>query len=405
MQYRGYEVWISTSENMDEDVPEYHIEEHSNGEYRLVQCFIASESGKAFTVNWQDNNTEPGNLCDYCVKVYIDGKEVDSWREQQHARGYSEGLQVSRSKLRPWVFADLPFTDEEVVLDSEQEQKLSHLGRIDVEIYRLESMRRAKWLNAARSGEPDPGSGQSDLQSYSENALVQIDAVNEETEELKGLHLHQAKLGDSEIAIEEGSTTVLVAVPFGPDDGHPRVTFQFFYLPLEYLQAEGIVPRSISEPEEAENAVRVKREAEDDSSDEDIPLALLARKRRRATTPAKNLSPSGSRPRSTEEPSPPLDPIVPDDPDQAGPPCESGPSDDIKPLENLFMKCEEEIIRIRATCVKKEEDDVDTSQPRPHAEIVKGKMKKAQRHVKRGQKKAKGAGGAKDSVKKEDRRT
>ncbi|KAI0676339.1 hypothetical protein C8Q78DRAFT_1073160 [Trametes maxima] len=398
MKYRGYEVWISTSENMDEDVPEYHVVEHSDGEYRLLRCAIASESGKAFTINWQDNNTEPENLCDYCVNVCIDGKEVDSWREQQHARGYSEGLEVS-GKCRPWMFADIPFTDEEVALNPEQRQKLSHVGSIKVCIYRLESMRRAKWLNATRPGKSDPGTSQSDLQ-YRENALVQIDAVNKETEDLKRLRLHQVKLGDAEIPIEKGSTTVLEAAPFGPDKGRPRVVFQFLYRPLEFLQAEGIVPRSSSEPEEAENVVRVKREAEDSSSDADIPLATPASKRRRVA--ANMPSPSSSGSRSTEEFSQLTEPGAPSEPWASGAPA-SGPSDDVKPLENLRMKCEDETIRLREPCVKKEEGSIDVLQPHSRAEIVKARMKWAQRQL-RHQQRAQDAAAARDNTQEDDRR-
>ncbi|KAK0214254.1 hypothetical protein EDD85DRAFT_963171 [Armillaria nabsnona] len=126
-------AWISVD---DAPLPEFGEEMfHAD---RKVTCWIPSEAGKTFYINWKlEELSEVGCTAGWAS---VDGKCVSA---KLLYSGYDTarvtGVNTSDVTVRPIMFTSLELTDDEELIHG---STLSELGEINIEIWRVERLAR-----------------------------------------------------------------------------------------------------------------------------------------------------------------------------------------------------------------------------------------------------------------------
>ncbi|KAI0716743.1 hypothetical protein C8Q76DRAFT_416341 [Earliella scabrosa] len=189
MLHRGYEVWIADSQQ--QPLPEYDIQVDGDG--KTITCYIPSESGKQFSVQWKDHNGASGH----------------------HTSMKRLGLSTDTpGTYRPFQFAALQTTDDDETLWSGGVSE--KLGTIELKVVHVRpQVRTAKFKPQAFTG---------------------VSSVHERS---KKAGAHCVALGGPQRYPKRHDK--VHTTPIDKRAG-PFVTFVFRYRPAAILQAQGIMP-------------------------------------------------------------------------------------------------------------------------------------------------------------------
>ncbi|KAK0466193.1 uncharacterized protein EV420DRAFT_1510466, partial [Desarmillaria tabescens] len=232
VRFASVSAWISVD---DVPLPEFG-EEVFNAD-RKVACWIPSETGKRFCINWK---YEDSFRVDFATGwVYTDGKFV-AGRVSGPGRNdvCVTGVCTSAVTVRPIMFTSLELTDDEELLHN---STLSELGEIKIDIWYVQKLASIPFRA------PDFG---------------EVGKIHERS---KKAITHCAKAGD-EIPTTKPQTFSDVKKV------NHLVTFTFRYRPLGILQANDIAPPPEPTPASRKRAASphdVVDISDDDSDQED----------------------------------------------------------------------------------------------------------------------------------------
>ncbi|TFK91030.1 hypothetical protein K466DRAFT_483559 [Polyporus arcularius HHB13444] len=174
-----------------------------------VSCWIASESGKEFTVHWGDD-TATATLQ---VLISMDGRICERRAHEKTATGTTYGVEETPGQRRPYQFAPLVLTDDEGVASSKAALS-EKLGVLEV---------------VMRS-----------VDRYVENetyySVGKVSRIGPAHEKSKKAGAHAVSFGDIKAAAPQKSLSTR-----GLKE-EPVAIFRFRYRPLALLQANGIAP-------------------------------------------------------------------------------------------------------------------------------------------------------------------
>ncbi|KAJ7933794.1 hypothetical protein B0H13DRAFT_1951984 [Mycena leptocephala] len=231
LQSQDFSAWI-TIEGVE--AAEYNIEVSEN--QQELSCWIPSEVGKKFTVNWTN------------VSAPVDGHKCGFEAIASETRpitAFMDGIAETDTKTRPFVFAPLELTDDDSYLESASHP---HLGLIKLEIWRV-----------------DVGGGM----APSVIAPPSAHKVHERSK--KGMN-QQIQFG---AAVEHAQvqSAQIRRVGLGP-----LVTFSFKYRSLDLLKANGIAPPT-QRPEKRKASGTPEPESTDKEANTDAEAAAKLRER------------------------------------------------------------------------------------------------------------------------------
>ncbi|KAH8084327.1 hypothetical protein BXZ70DRAFT_957724 [Cristinia sonorae] len=173
-------------------------------------CWIPSEAGEAFRINLSNLS---GDSIE--ARCFIDGRFLSRILVRPGVADYVEGVQITDSAVRPFVFSDVTVIDDENLLIPTT-YNCDKFGTIEVNIHRVIVREEYHW---------DRGQ-----LSYSDPGPI--------PEKSKKAGCHQVSLG--EVATVPSILCADVLMMDKPEK--PRAKFIFRYRPLSILQAEGILP-------------------------------------------------------------------------------------------------------------------------------------------------------------------
>ncbi|THV00538.1 hypothetical protein K435DRAFT_854624 [Dendrothele bispora CBS 962.96] len=204
LQVANISAWISIDGTK---LTEYAVEKKGSA----VSCWIASEVGKNFSVNWECGKT--ARLAR--GKVFVDGVVCARlmMRTQTLAPGstkayYADAVRSSATTERPLIFSFIETTDDDQYLATTN----SRAGEISLEIYEGDIIGKKEKFTPCKFTGPEK------VHEKSKKALVHQVGLGDERQYNHGIFYTTAK------------NEVLVA------------SFVFRYRPIEYLRANGTAP-------------------------------------------------------------------------------------------------------------------------------------------------------------------
>ncbi|KAJ6594441.1 hypothetical protein B0H19DRAFT_1095526 [Mycena capillaripes] len=206
-QSQHFSAWI-TIDGVDDPVPEYDIEASEN--QQEFSCWIPSEVGKKFTVNWT-NMSLPGLTAAF---IQVDGHKCGFEAiasEMRPITAFMDGIAETDTKTRPFVFAPLQLTDDDAYLESASHP---NLGLIKLEMWRV-----------------DVGGGFAP-------SFIAVPAAQKVHERAKKGTVNQQIQFGAAIEHAQVQSTQIRRIGLGP-----LVTFSFKYRSLDLLKANGIAPQ------------------------------------------------------------------------------------------------------------------------------------------------------------------
>jgi hypothetical protein len=242
MDLEGFSAWITVD---GADLKHYNVEILDNG--NKATCWIPSEAGKKFTINWRDSNRI--NMIGGFIKmdgISCGGNTINPGFVPVTIQKSS--LPASSMTEKPFLFSPLELTDDDAYLD--QSGASNNLGEIMIEIWRVAPIASTA---AGRMHFPEAQK----VHERSKKALA-----------------HRVKLGDEVYAPQKPTLQVKKI------DMVPLVTFVFKYRSLDMLRANGIAPTSTVQkrPAEAQPEADVKEEVVDIEDDGDDEIRALERR-------------------------------------------------------------------------------------------------------------------------------
>ncbi|KAI9065274.1 hypothetical protein FKP32DRAFT_511700 [Trametes sanguinea] len=211
MLHGGYEIWISDSDG--QRLPEYNIELEGD-DRKTTACFIPSESGKRFVINWKDyNNGKHASL-----RISVDGVLNVANISWPGKGGKRIGVRTNTvNKYSAFQFADLRTTDDDSALLASGHACPEKVGTIEVRVVHIH---------------PQP-----QVVPFTATHYAGVGPVHERS---KKLGAHCVTLGE-EVKADVSRSHRRASRPLDPR-GRPHATFVFRYRPLALLQAQGIAP-------------------------------------------------------------------------------------------------------------------------------------------------------------------
>ncbi|KAL5514063.1 hypothetical protein ACEPAG_2824 [Sanghuangporus baumii] len=229
LKYRNFKAWIYC-ENDGKILEEYQARPDPE-DNMVYTCWVASEAGKRFTIQWEGLVKSDG---DNRGVVFVDGVEVNSYVNTMASNkgGVSSGVKTATGELRPYSFSNVILTDDDKYLEVEQSTNTGELGNITLKIYPVrtyyKSIRHRHRLRHPRQ--------RPEITLYD-------GAIHESTKKICN---HRITLGE---AITLGRplsnrprSRELVWEPRDRRDSVSCVVFRFKYRPRAFLQAQGIIP-------------------------------------------------------------------------------------------------------------------------------------------------------------------
>ncbi|THU89706.1 hypothetical protein K435DRAFT_968966 [Dendrothele bispora CBS 962.96] len=198
---------------------------------REATCWIASELGKTFRVEWQDNVF----ITPTTGRVHIDGTSGNgSLITKPGVLGYKEGFRVSDTGRRPFMFSALKTTDDDSYLDTALP---NGLGEIRLVIWRV--------ILRGYSSKNHHSKKHCKYSPVGQELVVH--------EKRKKALNHSTRFPSSKFVLNFAQKLIvfslgaplptrLASLKHATRVGTPVATFCFRYRPLDVLQANGIAP-------------------------------------------------------------------------------------------------------------------------------------------------------------------
>ncbi|KAJ7646756.1 hypothetical protein FB45DRAFT_1019058 [Roridomyces roridus] len=123
-----FSAWITVD---GVETPEYHVETSTDN--KVVACWIASETGKKFSIHWKNF----AYAADAKGDIEIDGTSLSGrflYGKKLPACATKDGVREGEM-VRPFVFSSLATTDDDDYLHHSSSEKL---GTIELSIYPIE---------------------------------------------------------------------------------------------------------------------------------------------------------------------------------------------------------------------------------------------------------------------------
>ncbi|KAJ7049726.1 hypothetical protein C8F01DRAFT_1181656 [Mycena amicta] len=181
----------------------------------VVTCYIASQTGKEFTVLWENCSYLDHEICGdiYLDGVFSTGKVISDVEDEDLPQVVeAEGAVCNDGKsIRPFVFSALRLTDDDAFLG----ESSTDLGVIEISIY--------------------PVDGGEDGCPINDAILPEL-TVHEKAK--KGMAQQVSLAAPKVLPDGEQCSSSVDPTRLGPD----IVKFRFTYRPLEVLQADAIAP-------------------------------------------------------------------------------------------------------------------------------------------------------------------
>ncbi|KAA1470298.1 hypothetical protein DENSPDRAFT_836068 [Dentipellis sp. KUC8613] len=300
LEHRGFAVHISCDEK---DIPHYRSETLSE---KQISCWIPSEAGKEFAVHYE----QPKEDFVYCAKIYCDGRFMRGKSGPPEMKGDIKGVRTSPHTISAFMFSNVKtHEDDDSYLNMPNDVDVTHIGVIEVRIYRAEVYRRK-----------GPSS-----------RVVTVKDLGSVSELSKKGGLHQVSLGKGYVdTSKKGASGRTGWRPIEPED-KPYASFIFHHRPAALLQAMGVMPRPDPSVNRLKEPLRKKDGAE---------TSAISRKRQgheEVSRDKKRSRLSGDRdPRSATED---IKPDVDDDDDDGA---------DTKMLEENIRRMQAEVERRKA---------------------------------------------------------
>ncbi|TFK83596.1 hypothetical protein K466DRAFT_589610 [Polyporus arcularius HHB13444] len=224
MLLQDYEVWITCD---GEPLPEYQTEVQGDG--KTVACFIPSESGKNFVINWHDH----ANATWLLYVFALDGRDLGHASvSRPGTNGTRAGVLTGADIQQLFQFADLQTSDDDTLLNSISGN--GDLGTIKVSLRRVHEHRTVVPFVPA--------------------TFHSVEKVHERS---KKAGAHNVALGKANKIADAPHQCLYRHEPLNPSEGY-IASFVFRYRPSALLQAQGIMPPSSPEPSRVEET-RTKR--------------------------------------------------------------------------------------------------------------------------------------------------
>ncbi|TFY66258.1 hypothetical protein EVG20_g4832 [Dentipellis fragilis] len=211
LEHRDFAVHISCD---GKEIPHYRSETLSE---KQISCWIPSEVGKEFAVHYEQPKKEFG----YGVKVYCDGRLMRGKSGWSGMKGSIKGVRTSPHTISAFMFSNVKTHDDDSHVDISNDVDVTHIGVIEVRIFRAELERRKHSSVCVRTVK--------DLGSVSELSK-------------KG-GLHQVSLGKA--CVDTSKKEIQTDMRYcciDPED-KPYASFLFHHRPAALLQAMGVMPR------------------------------------------------------------------------------------------------------------------------------------------------------------------
>lgn len=192
--------------------------------HNVVTCWIASESGKKFSVNWRNTTrrfalqgavTIDGVVCDTHIML-----DASSYPNRPNAVGVSYA-RTSDFTRRDFMFTAIEVTDDDAYLHTVGQAY--NFGTITLELWRLQVTNVVSQQMEHQAGSP----------------VLEGQVVHEKT---KKAGTHHVKYGEEYYA----PAPVIDVVSGYKIDAEPWITFIFKYRPIPMLMANGIIPRPVA---------------------------------------------------------------------------------------------------------------------------------------------------------------
>ncbi|KAH9941778.1 uncharacterized protein BXZ73DRAFT_41735 [Epithele typhae] len=215
MLHKSYEVWITCE---GERLPEYQAKpEGKDG--KEIGCFIPSESGKSFAINWKDHAAKD----DLVFGFDLDGSPLSHGKWcAAGGSGQKAGVITDANSEQAFLFADLKTSDDEALLSGTA--SLPDIGSIQVNVMRLVR-----------------------------GSTRQVPFIADKFSAIGAVHERSKKAGAHSVSLGKGASlgthyqTLAAYTPLDPSEGYVA-TFNFRYRPLALLQAQDIAPLAKPEP-------------------------------------------------------------------------------------------------------------------------------------------------------------
>ncbi|KAF7374287.1 hypothetical protein MSAN_00311900 [Mycena sanguinolenta] len=230
-------VWVSVD---GAELSEFAIEYSADG--KEVSCWIPSECGKKFSVNWQHTNSSPQHTLN--ARVSVDGircgSESMKCRDRTRPRvvsGSRSSVATSASARRPLLFARQALTDDDSLLNASIPPEF---GTVKVVVRNVKAVDsgRPVWRGHDRSFETP--------------------VLHERSKKAIG---HSVQFGAEFPAVNrKAKHTVLQEL----------ATFIFKYRPIELLRAQGIAPPEVRPTPAASSAEVLDLTLDDDDDKAEI---------------------------------------------------------------------------------------------------------------------------------------
>ncbi|KAF9447869.1 hypothetical protein P691DRAFT_670577 [Macrolepiota fuliginosa MF-IS2] len=187
----------------------------------LITCWIASEAGKRFAVNWYNSTRE----MPLKGSVYIDGVHCDThiMLDAHNFPNKPSGVGISYARTseytrRDFMFAPIQVTDDDRLLDHIDDTR--DLGVIKLHLWKIQVMHVTSRIQGHEAG----------------RQTLEAQVVHERS---KKAGSHHVQFGEEYIS----PAPVIDAVQAREIDVKPYLTFEFKYRPLDLLIANDIAPK------------------------------------------------------------------------------------------------------------------------------------------------------------------
>ncbi|TDL15838.1 hypothetical protein BD410DRAFT_902355 [Rickenella mellea] len=259
---------------------EYAVD--SSADRKVVDTWVASDIGKAFSVHVTNFTSQTALPYDYSIRVYVDGILADSFSippvrpPEKPTTVTIRGARIDSRTIKPFLFSAVRLTGTVPVLAAMNDSNVCSTDRDSLprppSIY-LDSIgsvvvtiSRVTVKSIDRCGPPP------------RKVFLDDSAIPERKKKFVGV-THRVRLGDR--LKEEEATHSCFVVPFDPENPGPFLTFEFKYRPYAYLQAQGFAPP----PLDFSHVLHNKKGAQP---------AAVCRHNKRAQTPKQCKTPTSS---------------------------------------------------------------------------------------------------------------
>ncbi|OCH88412.1 hypothetical protein OBBRIDRAFT_758187 [Obba rivulosa] len=209
MYLRAWETWIYCD---GEPLEEFAVKVEN---YNTISCYIASEAGKQFEVQWK-------SYLDVLASAdcYMDGRCMGAGRTRPRKNGFKGYARTGPETRQPFQFASLTLTDDDDVA-SPDDPTTQDLGVIEVRVCRVE----LKYESVYRTFRPR-----------------NVESRGPVHERSKKAGLHCVSLGPELWTPQTSNTRPPDSVRYIDKSDSPYLRFIFRYRPLAHLKADRIVP-------------------------------------------------------------------------------------------------------------------------------------------------------------------